>query len=134
MLALAAFTAAFGLLGKGFLEVGSSENLKKRRTGELTLRSSKLSSALLRKEFKRFTSSAIYMLNSGLGLLLAVIAAVALFVKANAVRELLTLLRLQPELSLSDLDLALIASILTSLFCSMNVSGKETFGDGIPNS
>ncbi|MBQ3357021.1 MAG: hypothetical protein IJG45_07930 [Oscillospiraceae bacterium] len=121
VLALAAFTAAFGLLGKGFLEVGSSENLKKRRTGELTLRSSKLSSALLRKEFKRFTSSAIYMLNSGLGLLLAVIAAVALFVKANAVRELLTLLRLQPELSLSDLDLALIASILTSLFCSMNV-------------
>ncbi|MBQ6430898.1 MAG: hypothetical protein IJJ99_03360 [Oscillospiraceae bacterium] len=119
-LALAVFAAAFGLLGKGFLKVSSSENLKKRKTGELELRSGKLSSALLRKEFKRFTSSALYMLNCGLGLILAVVAAVALVIKADAVRDLLTQVRVL-GLPLTDLDFALILALLTSLFCSMNV-------------
>lgn len=119
LLALAVFTAAYLLLGRGFLKVSSSENLKKRRTGELALRSGKLSSALLRKEFKRFTSSALYMLNCGLGLILIVIAAVALFLKADAVRELLPKIR-EMGLHLTDLDLGLIFSLLTSFFCSMN--------------
>lgn len=118
-LALAAFTAAFLLLGKGFLKVSSSENLKKRRTGALELRSSALSSALLRKEFKRFTSSAIYMLNCGLGLILAVIAAVALVIKAGAIRGVLARLS-AAGLPLTDFDLSLILALLTSLFCSMN--------------
>lgn len=118
-LAFAAFTVAFLLLGKGFLKVSSSENIQKRRTGALALRSSKLSSALLRKEFKRFTSSAIYMLNCGMGLVLMVIAAVALVVKADAVRELLP--RLQGMgLRLSELDLVLIVSIVTAMISSMN--------------
>ncbi len=120
VLALAVFAAVYGLLGKGFLKVSSPENLKKRRTGKLELRSSKLSSALLRKEFKRFTSSAIYMLNCGMGLILAVIAAVALVIKADAVRDLLALLERFPGLALSELDLALILALLTSFFCSMN--------------
>ncbi len=118
--ALAVFIAAFFLLGKGFLKVSSSENVRKRRTGKLELRSSKLSSALLRREFKRFTSSAIYMLNCGLGLILAVIAAVALLIKADEVRDLLALLERYPGLALSKLDLALILALLTSFFCSMN--------------
>ena len=119
LLAVAVFTAAYLLLGRGFLKVSSSENLKKRRTGELALRSGKLSSALLRKEFKRFTSSALYMLNCGLGLILIVIAAVALFLKADAVRDLLP--RVQGMgLPLTDPDFALIVSLMTSLFCSMN--------------
>lgn len=119
LLALAVFAAAFLLLGKGFLKVSSSENLKKRRTGKLELRSSELSSALLRKEFKRFTSSAIYMLNCGLGLILAIVAAVALVIKADAVRGLLAQIR-AAELPLTDFDLALILALLTSFFCSMN--------------
>lgn len=119
-LALAVFTAAYLLLGRGFLKVSSSESLKKHRTGELALRSSKLSSALLRKEFKRFTSSALYMLNCGLGLVLIVIAAVALVIKADALRELLPQVR-QMGLPLTDLDFALILALMTSLFCSMNV-------------
>ncbi len=118
-LALAVFTLAVLLLGRGFLKVSASENLKKRRTGKLELRSSKLSSALLRKEFKRFTSSALYMLNCGLGLILAVIAAVALVIKADAVRGLLPLAQ-GVGLSLTDLDFALILALLTSFFCSMN--------------
>ena len=120
LFAIAVFTAAFLLLGKGFLKVSSPENLKKRRTGELALRSGKVSSALLRKEFKRFTSSALYMLNCGLGLILAVIAAVALLIKADAVRELLPRVR-QMGLPLTNLDFALILALLTSVFCSMNV-------------
>ena len=119
LFALAVFAVVWLLLGKGFLKVSASESLKKRRTGSLELRSSKLSSALLRKEFKRFTSSALYMLNCGLGLILLVIAAVALFLKADTVRELL------PQasalgLSLTDLDFALILSLLTALFSAMN--------------
>lgn len=118
-LAAAVFCAAFLLLGKGFLKASSSENIKKRRTGELELRSSKLSSALLRKEFKRFTSSAIYMLNCGLGLILMVIAAVVLVIKADAVRGLLPQIG-NLGITLSDLDLALIVSIVTAMISSMN--------------
>lgn len=117
--AFAVFVAACLLLGKGFLKVSSSESLKKRRTGKLELRSSKLSSALLRKEFKRFTSSALYMLNCGLGLIFALIAAVALFIKADAVHELLPQVEAM-GLPLNDLDFALLVSLATSVFCSMN--------------
>lgn len=119
LVAFAVFTAAFLLVGNGFLKVSSSESLKKRRTGKLELRSSRLSSALLRKEFKRFTSSAIYMLNCGLGLILLVLAAAALFIKADAVRELLPQVQ-GLGLSLTDLDFALILSLLTALSASMN--------------
>lgn len=119
VIALAVFAAAFLLLGKGFLKVSSAGNTEKRKSGALTLRSSKLSAALLRREFKRFTSSAVYMLNCGMGLILAVIAAVALLIKADEVRGLLATLRAN-GLPLTDLDFALIFALLTSLFCSMN--------------
>ncbi len=44
--------------------------------------------ALLRKEFQRFTSSANYMLNCGLGIILMPVSAIALIWKADVIREL----------------------------------------------
>ena len=52
-------------------------------------KSSGVGAALLRKEFKRFTSSPTYMLNCGLGLVFMVAAAVAAFIKMDAVRGFL---------------------------------------------
>lgn len=47
---------------------------------------------LLSKEFKRFINSPTYLLNMGLGCLLAISAAVAMFVKRNEIPNLLLLL------------------------------------------
>jgi ABC-2 type transport system permease protein len=46
-------------------------------------------SALLTKEFRRFSSSSAYMLNAGLGAVFMVIAAAALLIKMSAVRGLI---------------------------------------------
>jgi len=120
LLALAAFAAAALLLGRGFLKVSSAGSRAKKRTGKLELQSSKLSSALLHKEFKRFTSSAVYMLNCGLGLVLCLIAAVALLVKADTVRGLLPMAEAL-GVPLSSMDYVLIVSVLLAFFCSMNI-------------
>lgn len=120
LLALAAFAAAALLLGRGFLKVSSAGSRAKKRTGKLELQSSKLSSALLRKEFRRFTSSAVYMMNCGLGLVLCLIAAVALLVKADTVRGLLPMAEAL-GVPLSSMDYVLIVSVLLAFFCSMNI-------------
>ena len=57
------------------------------------LRVSGLGGALLRKELRRFLGSPVYFLNSGLGFLLLLAAAVLLLVKAADVREVLGQLR-----------------------------------------
>lgn len=48
-------------------------------------------SALLRKEFRRFTSSPAYMLNCGLGCLIMPVLAVLLLVKGGTLRDLLNI-------------------------------------------
>ena len=116
-LAVLALTAY--ALGRSFLKVtatGTAKRKKKSGAGQPQLRCSTLSAALLKKEFKRFTSSAIYMMNCGLGLILSVIAAVALLLNADAVRIFLR------EFSfLTPTELALAASIMLSFLASMDM-------------
>ena len=115
-LAVLALTAY--LLGRSFLKVtatGTAKKKKKSSSEQPQLRRSTLSAALLKKEFKRFTSSAIYMMNCGLGLILSVIAAVALLLNADVIRGFLR------EFSfLTPTELALAASIMLSFLASMD--------------
>lgn len=117
---LAVLALTVFLLGRSFLKVtatGAAKRKKKKGSAEQPqLRRSTLSAALLRKEFKRFTSSAVYMINCGLGLILSVIAAAALLLNADAVRIFLR------EFSfLTPTELALAASIVLSFLASMDV-------------
>lgn len=116
---LAVLTLTVYLLGRSFLKVtatGTAKKKKKSSAAQPQLRRSTLSAALLKKEFKRFTSSAIYMMNCGLGLILSVIAAVALLLNADAIRGFLKVFSF-----LTPTELALAASIVLSFLASMDM-------------
>lgn len=73
-------------------------------------------SALLRKEWKRFTSSASYLLNCGLGVILLIAGTVALVLRGKVIIAPMT--AAMPGLAAS-LPLAVTACIIT--ICSMNL-------------
>lgn len=100
------------LLSRSFLGIATaSGKVGSFRHRERNVRQKSVFLALLEKEFGRFTSSANYMLNCGLGTLVMLIAAVLLIVKGGFVLELL--LRYQkwnPYMILG------VSSILIALF------------------
>lgn len=119
VLSVGVFAAMTLLLGRGFLKTTSAGSRAGKKTGgKLEAKSAKVSSALLRRELKRFTSSAIYMLNCGLGLILTVIAAVALLIKQADIRALLPMLS---TFGISQRDAALLAAVALSFLASMDV-------------
>lgn len=88
------------IMGRSFLRlaVGSNSTTgsKAVKTGEMRVNS--VSSALLKKELARFTSSSTYMLNTGLGLILCLVAGVVVLIKKEALRsQFLPLLETVPE-------------------------------------
>ena len=85
------FVLCFFVLCKTFMKLvpngeGSGSNTKDKVN--FATRSAK--TALLRREYKHFTSVSTWMLNGGLGLLLMLVAAVALLIKADVVYNFLT--------------------------------------------
>lgn len=119
VLSLAVFAGMTLLLGRGFLKTTSAgSRAYKKANGKIEARSAAVSSALLRRELKRFTSSAIYMLNCGLGLILTVIAAVALLIKQADIRALLPML---DTFGISQGEAALLAAVALSFLASMDI-------------
>lgn len=119
VLSVGVFAAMTLLLGRGFLKTTSAgSRTYKKANGKIEARSAAVSSALLRRELKRFTSSAIYMLNCGLGLILTVIAAVALLIKQAEIRALLPMLS---TFGISQRDAALLAAVALSFLASMDI-------------
>ncbi len=87
-LVLALFLVTYALLSRSFLSVATANRGMKKavyRAGRS--RASGMEAALLRKELKRFAGSPVYLLNCGMGLLLLVVMAAAMLVKARALRE-----------------------------------------------
>ena len=70
------------------------------------------SSALFRKELRRFLSSANYIMNCGLGIIFIIAAAVALFIKGGSVMELLT--------KNIGLPVEAVAVLLTAACCTLS--------------
>ncbi len=70
------------------LAISSSGGSAKAAYKERKVKVTSAQAALLRKEFQRFTSSANYMLNCGLGIILMPLSAIALIWKADVIREL----------------------------------------------
>lgn len=85
--------------------------------------------ALLKKELKRFSSSPIYMLNSGIGLLMLVAAAVAALVYMNKIREIAASMlpaQLAPYTAIAALGITLlIASTVIITAPSVSLEGKS---------
>ena len=95
-IALALAALCTWIMSRSFIRIVTmkrGESIKK--TDYRTKASQKVSAAsaaLLRKELKRFTGSPTYMLNCGLGLVMMLIAAVLLVVKAGAVRDVINMI------------------------------------------
>lgn len=88
MLALAAvtFLMMWFLISKSFLQVATSTGkVSKVVYHKKTMKQESVTKALLFREFKHFTSSPGYMLNSGLGIFLMPICAVALLWKGRKI-------------------------------------------------
>ena len=82
------FALVWTLMQRSFLRIAtSSGNTEKLRYTEKPVREKSLFGALLAKEFARFTSSANYMLNTGLGVLLIPASGVLLLFKGREICE-----------------------------------------------
>lgn len=84
----ALFAAACAVLSATLIRIMtySREGKRTKYKGGIEKRSG-VRSALLKKEFRRFTGSATYMLNAGLGLLIALILPIVALIKTNTIRE-----------------------------------------------
>lgn len=92
-IAVALFVLTWLIMSKSFGKTTASgeENTKAVFKSE-QIRSSGADAALRRKELKKFTSSPLYMLNSGLGLIVILAAAVLALVETKVIRGFLELL------------------------------------------
>lgn len=94
-IAAAVFALTYLVLSKTFIGIATDTGAGKKaalKEKDLLSKSSGVSAALLKRELKHLTSSATYMMNCGLGLVIMLAASVAAVVKADYLRELLSML------------------------------------------
>lgn len=78
------FALMWALISRSFLKIATATGkTAKKKYRETVARKKSVQSALLHKEFTRFTSSPNYMLNCGLGILLLPVLGVVLLIKGN---------------------------------------------------
>ena len=121
----------YKLLEKSFLNIvtyrsGSVKGGKK----EKSYKQKPLRFALLCREFKRFTSSATYMLNCGLGVLVALIAAIAVIVKRGDIYELTGYIapyagNVNPLIA--AFGAAIVSSMTYTAAVSVSLEGKQIY-------
>lgn len=87
---LALFALCFLLLSRSFLHIATRTQGERKKSGKLIVKSAGVSSALLRRELCRFTSSPIYMLNCGLGILILPVLTVFAFIKQEVLDEVIS--------------------------------------------
>ncbi len=88
---LLAFWLTWVVLSRSFLKIATATGKTARAVyREKTAHVRSVSSALLGKELKRFTSSPNYMLNCGMGILFLFVGAVAALIKGRDLSEVLT--------------------------------------------
>ncbi|MGM9641966.1 MAG: hypothetical protein ACI3XI_02020 [Eubacteriales bacterium] len=123
----ALFAAVYAVLSHSFLRLATANrgsakvkyNAKAQKAGSVE-------SALLKKELRRFLGSANYMLNCGLGIIFMPTAAVLLCLKANAVREVLSLPFLESYVPLLAVAaVCMVASMNDITAPSVSLEGKN---------
>ena len=89
------FGIVYGVLEHSFLKLATANRGSARtRYKERPVKAGSADSALLKKELKRFTGSANYMMNCGLGILFMLAASAALVIKGRFLAEILDMLML----------------------------------------
>ena len=129
---LALFAVMYLFISRSFTSVATSNKGEKKKVySGKTGKESSIEKALLKKEFKRYLSSANYMLNSSLGTFIMPIAAIALVIKAGAIREFIDSLELPMDLVQRFLVLGLGYAVMfmSTMNCltapSLSLEGKN---------
>lgn len=118
LIVAALFALTWLFLTKSFVKITTTkEATVKKVYKEKTVKAAGADKAFLRKELKRFTSSANYMLNAGLGSVFMLVGAVVMLVYRNKLAELLAPLRQMEQLGGL---LVIIAVALPVLCAAMN--------------
>lgn len=121
------FLIVYAVLSRSFLSLATanrgapkSEYKEKKQTAK------SVAGALLQKELRRFTGSANYMLNCGMGILLMPIAAVLLVWKAQTVRDFLAVPFIQAYIPLLAVGaICMIATMNDITAPSVSLEGKN---------
>ena len=113
----ACFAAVYYVLRKSFLKIATANTGSGRvQYKAKSVKAGNADTALLRKELKRFTGSAVYMMNCGLGTIFLVLAGAALLIRGNLVKEIVTV-----ELGLPQDLTALMVAAAVCLMTTMNI-------------
>ena len=123
----AAAALPYWILSRSFLKLATDKRGADRRVyREQTIKIRSVRRALLQKELRRFTGSANYMLNCGLGIVLMPAAAVVLVWKAEFVRNFLSMPAIQPYLPLlAAATICLLTTMNDMAAPSVSLEGKN---------
>lgn len=122
------FALTWAVMARGFLKiVTSSSSVAKNGRKAKSEKQKTPFFALYRKELKRFTSSATYMLNSGFGILFYVVFAVALFASRPMLEEIIMSLGGMSHIVCAVVVMAIcfLSSTITYIVPSVSLEGKS---------
>lgn len=124
--------ACYLLLKRNFATIVTKTNNVSTTSSKIKYKSSnKISSILLRKELKRFTSSSVYMLNCGLGSIFVIVVAIGFVIKQNDIASVIDLIGLEMPLLISFIPLMIVCivcsmiSINSAAVPSISLEGKN---------
>ena len=107
------FAACFWVLSKTFLKIALAKpQVAEKKVETKALKAASVKKALYRRELKRFTYSATYMLNTGLGVLFALAIPIIVFIKRADIRNIYTIIPAEATVILNAIPLA-----ITGAFC-----------------
>lgn len=121
LIVAAVFALTYFVLSRTFIGIATDTGAGKKaalKEKDLHSKSSGVSAALLKRELKHLTSSASYMMNCGLGIVIMLAASAAAVVKADYLRGLLAMLSEQMP-AISSLTVC-AAAIVLGMILSMN--------------
>ncbi|MEA4894418.1 MAG: hypothetical protein VB064_04070 [Oscillospiraceae bacterium] len=123
LIMLLPFVLVYYLLTVTFIRIATAKRgASKIKYEEKSMHASNLSSALLRREMKHLLSSPVYILNSGLGVILIVVAAAALIIKKDVILGLAAQMGYTAGLASAAVVFALCLLCATVLFTAPSVS------------
>lgn len=115
--ALAVLT--YYVLSKTFIKIITTKTAEKKTAYKAqTVKKSSVQNTLLRKELKRFTSSPTYMMNSGLGLVIAPALSIFALIKADDLCDIVS--DLLSELPQMESFIPIVAAVAICTILSMN--------------
>lgn len=130
---VALFAVVWILIAKNFIKLVTNERQAKKAAlrGD-EIKAGSASGALIGREFKHFTSSAAYMLNCGLGLIIAVAASIFALIKSDAIRTAVLGITQNTPMLLPLIPCAVVAGLMFTLGMNLITAPSVSLeGNGI---